>query len=51
MDKKNHQNNLEDIDKLEIEPLSDSDIELVSGGSGEELSCSFLNCSNSPNQV
>jgi hypothetical protein len=40
------QNNLEEVDKLEIEPLSDSDLDSVSGGTGEELSCSTSGCSN-----
>jgi len=46
MEEKNQQNNLEDVDKIEIEPLSESDLESVSGGAGEELSCSHTGCSN-----
>jgi bacteriocin-like protein len=44
MSEKNH---LEEVDNIEIEPLNDEDLESVSGGAGEELSCSRDNCSNS----
>lgn len=42
-----NKNKLEEVDNVEIEPLNDEDLESVSGGAGEELSCSRDNCSNS----
>jgi len=46
-----NQNNPEDAENLEIEPLSENELESVSGGhSGEELSCSVYACSNVVNE-
>lgn len=41
---------LNDIDKLEIEPLSDEALELVAGGKSSDGAscCSCSNCSNPP---
>lgn len=44
-------NKLEEVDNVEIEPLTDEDLQSVSGGAGEELSCSRDNCSNSASSV
>jgi hypothetical protein len=45
MDERNE--NLEEIDNVEIEPLTDKDLESVAGGGiAEELSCSHDHCSN-----
>lgn len=38
--------NLNDVDNVEIEPLTEEDLESVSGGL-QEFSCSGNNCSNS----
>lgn len=36
----------QELDKVEIEPLSDEDLEGVAGGADEAFSCSGSNCSN-----